>query len=231
MFRPEWQEDMFYYLISSMMVQILGFITLAPSNFVNAQVPLDDFRAYIVALPFFVQVVIIMAATDFVQYWVHRSFHMVPFLWRFHAIHHSTKKMDWLAGARMHLAEIAVLRSLTALPMFTLGFKPEAIQGYLLIVYFYSSFIHANIGWKFGFIERFLVTPRFHHWHHGSDREAIDINYASHFPIYDWLFGTHHLPETEWPENYGVVGDNVPRGYLKQFIHPFVKDKPKAPAE
>lgn len=230
-FRPEWQEDMFYYLISSMMVQILGFITLAPSNFVNAQVPLDDFRAYIVALPFFVQVVIIMAATDFVQYWVHRSFHMVPFLWRFHAIHHSTKKMDWLAGARMHLAEIAVLRSLTALPMFTLGFKPEAIQGYLLIVYFYSSFIHANIGWKFGFIERFLVTPRFHHWHHGSDRDAIDINYASHFPIYDWLFGTHHLPETEWPENYGVVGDNVPRGYLKQFIHPFVKDKPKVPAE
>lgn len=226
-FRPEWQEDMFYYLISSMMVQVLGFITLAPANLVNAQVPLDDFRVYIVALPFVVQVVIIMAATDFVQYWVHRAFHMVPFLWRFHAIHHSTKKMDWLAGARMHLAEIAILRSLTALPMFTLGFKPEAIQGYLLIVYFYSSFIHANIGWKFGFFERFFVTPRFHHWHHGSDREAIDINYASHFPIYDWLFGTHYLPEKEWPENYGVVGDNVPRGYLKQFIHPFVKDKPK----
>lgn len=230
-FRPEWQEDMFYYLISSMMVQVLGFITLAPANMVNAQIALDDFRIHIVNLPFLVQVIIIMAATDLVQYWVHRTFHMVPFLWRFHAIHHSTKKMDWLAGARMHLMEIAVLRSLTALPMFTLGFRPEAIQGYLLIVYFYSSFIHANIGWKLGFLERFFVTPRFHHWHHGSDRDAIDINYASHFPIYDWLFGTHHLPETDWPENYGVVGDNVPKGYLKQFIHPFVKDKPKEPAE
>ena len=228
-FRPEWQEDMFYYLISSMMVQVLGFITLAPANMVNAQVALDDFRIHIVNLPFLVQVIIIMAATDLVQYWVHRAFHMVPFLWRFHAIHHSTKKMDWLAGARMHLMEIAVLRSLTALPMFTLGFRPEAIQGYLLIVYFYSSFIHANIGWKLGFLERFFVTPRFHHWHHGSDRDAIDINYASHFPIYDWLFGTHHLPETDWPENYGVVGDNVPKGYWKQFIHPFVKDKPKPP--
>ena len=233
-FRPEWQEDMFYYLISSMMVQVLGFITLAPANMVNAQIALDDFRIHIVNLPFLVQVIIIMAATDFVQYWVHRAFHMVPFLWRFHAIHHSTKKMDWLAGARMHLMEIAVLRSLTALPMFTLGFMPEAIQGYLLIVYFYSSFIHANIGWKLGFLERFFVTPRFHHWHHGSDRDAIDINYASHFPIYDWLFGTHHLPETDWPEtdwpeNYGVVGDNVPKGYWKQFIHPFVKDKPKPP--
>lgn len=223
-FRPEWQEDMFYYLVSSMLVQVLGFLTMAPSNWVNANVDLSETQAWIGSIPFWLQVVIIMAATDFVQYWVHRAFHTFPALWRFHAIHHSTKHMDWLAGARMHLAEIAILRGLTAVPMFTLGFDPAAIQGYLLIVYFYSSFIHANFGWHMGFLERFFVTPRFHHWHHGSDREAIDINYASHFPIYDWLFGTHHLPETEWPKDYGVVGDNVPRGYWKQFLHPFKKE-------
>ena len=227
-FRAEWQEDMFYYLISSMLVQVLGFITLAPSNFVNAQIPLDDIRIHIVNLPFWVQVFIIMVATDFVQYWVHRAFHSYRFLWKFHSIHHSTKKMDWLAGARMHFMEIAVLRSLTAVPMFTLGFQPEAIQAYLLVVYFYSSFIHANIGWKLGFLERFFVTPRFHHWHHGSDRAAIDINYASHFPIFDWLFGTHHLPEEEWPDKYGVVGDSVPQGYWKQFIYPFKRPKKRA---
>ena len=230
-FRDEWQEDMFYYLVSSMLVQILGFLTMAPANYVNAQVPLDDIRIHIVNLPFFVQVVIIMLATDFVQYCVHRAFHTFPVLWRFHAIHHSTKKMDWLAGARMHFMEIAILRGLTAVPMFTLGFAPEAIQAYLLVVYFYSSFIHANIGWKLGFLERFFVTPRFHHWHHGSDREAIDIKYASHFPIYAWLFGTHHRPEDKWPEAYGVIGDNVPRGYWRQFIHPFLKPEPKKPAE
>ncbi len=224
-FRQEWQEDMFYYLISSMLVQVLGFLTLAPANFVNATADLDAVRAFIVGMPFWLQVIVIMLATDFVQYWVHRAFHTFPILWRFHAIHHSTKKMDWLAGARMHFVEIAVLRGLTAVPMFTLGFQPEAIQAYLLIVYFYSSFIHANIGWRFGFVERFLVTPRFHHWHHGSDRDAIDINYASHFPIYDWLFGTHHLPDKEWPENYGVVGDTVPRGYWRQFLYPFRSDR------
>ena len=110
-FRTEWREDMFYYLISSMLVQVLGFITLAPANYVNNAVQLDDVRLYITELPFFVQVIIIMMATDFVQYWVHRAFHTFPVLWRFHAIHHSTKKMDWLAGARMHFMEIAVLRS------------------------------------------------------------------------------------------------------------------------
>ena len=132
----------------------------------------------------------------------------------------------------MHFVEIAILRSLTALPMFTLGFKPEAIQTYLLIVYFYSSFIHANIGWTLKWAERWLVTPRFHHWHHGSDRAAIDINYASHFPIYDWLFGTHHLPkDNQWPERYGVVGDTVPRGYWRQFRYPFSAKYRKPPTE
>ena len=223
--------DYFIINVSSLLVQVLGFITLAPSNYVNAQIPLDDVRIYIVTLPFFVQVIIIMMATDFVQYWVHRAFHTYPVLWRFHSIHHSTKKMDWLAGARMHFVEIAVLRSLTAVPMFTLGFKPEAIQAYLLVVYFYSSFIHANIGWKLGFLERFFVTPRFHHWHHGSDRAAIDINYSSHFPIYDWLFGTHRLPKEEWPEAYGVIGDTVPKGYWRQFVYPFLKPAKKEPAE
>lgn len=222
-FRPEWQEDMFYYLVSSMLVQVLSFLTMAPSNLVNKSLDMSQIVATIEALPFVVQVIVIMVATDFVQYWVHRAFHTFPFLWRFHSIHHSTQSMDWLAGARMHFLEIAVLRGLTAVPMFTLGFKPEAIQSYLLIVYFYSSFIHANLGIKFGFLERFLVTPRFHHWHHGSERAAIDINYASHFPLFDWLFGTHHLPEDEWPQKYGVAGGGVPKGYWQQLLHPFRK--------
>lgn len=228
--RDEWREDMFYYLVSSMLIQVLSFLSLAPAHYVNATVDLDDVRAYIVALPFWVQVVIIMAATDFVQYWVHRAFHTFPVLWNFHAIHHSTKTLDWLAGARMHLIEVAVLRGLSALPMFTLGFDPAAIQTYLLIVYFYSNFIHSNIGWRFGWLERWLVSPRYHHWHHGSDRAAIDINYASHFPIYDWLFGTHYLPDDDkWPDDYGVVGDTVPRGYWRQFLYPLSSKFRKPP--
>jgi len=220
-FRDEWREDVFYFLISSLLVQVLTFLAMAPSNAVSGWFDFAGTRAVIGLIPFWVQVLIIMAATDFVQYWVHRAFHTVPFLWRFHAIHHSPKQLDWLASGRMHFVEIAVLRGVTAVPMFTLGFDPAAIQTYLLVVYFYSTFIHANLSWHFGWLERFLVTPRFHHWHHGSDRAAIDVNYASHFPVYDFLFGTHHLPDTEWPDSYGVVGDDVPKGYWRQMLHPF----------
>ena len=221
--RPEWQEDMFYYLVSSMLVQVLTFLTLAPANFVSGQFDLSYIRSYVIEIPFLIQIVLIMIVTDFAQYWLHRLFHQVPFLWRFHAVHHSAKSMDWLAGARMHFLEIAILRGVTAAPMFVLGFDPAAIQVYILVVYFYSSLVHANIGWDFGLIEKYLVTPRFHHWHHGKEKEAIDVNFAIHFPLYDRLFGTYHMPKGRWPKQYGIGGDPVPNGYWKQFLYPFRK--------
>ena len=223
LFRPEWQEDLFYFLVSSMLVQVLSFLTLAPAGFVNSTIDISGFQAWIMALPFVVQVLLIMVVTDLAQYWFHRMFHQVPWLWKFHAVHHSAKSMDWIAGARMHFIEIALLRGVTALPMFTLGFDPAAIQVYILIVYLYSSLVHANLRWNFKTVEKFLVTPRFHHWHHGKEKEAIDVNFAIHFPLYDRLFGTYHLPDGKWPEAYGVGGDPVPKGYTQQFLYPFRK--------
>jgi sterol desaturase/sphingolipid hydroxylase (fatty acid hydroxylase superfamily) len=221
LFRNEWREDLFYYFVSSMMVQVLTFLAMAPSNLIVAETGWQQFRAFIFALPLVVQVVAIMLFTDLIQYWLHRAFHRVPALWRFHAVHHSAKSMDWIAGARMHFIEIIVLRGVTAIPMFTLGFDPAAIQIYLLIVYFYSAFIHANIGWNLKPVEQLVATPRFHHWHHGEEREAIDVNFAIHFPFLDRLFGTHHMPEGRWPRAYGIEGHPVPCGYWKQFLYPF----------
>ena len=219
-FRDEWREDLFYYLVSSLLVQVLTYLTLAPSNVVNQQAEFGALRGFINGLPWLVQLAAIMVLTDLAQYWVHRAFHRVPFLWNFHAVHHSAQSMDWIAGARMHFIEIVVLRSLTATPMFVLGFDESAIQAYVLIVYVYSAFIHSNIGTNFGLVEKLLVAPRFHHWHHGVEKEAIDVNFAIHFPFLDRLFGTYHLPEGKWPQGYGIAGNPVPRGYWKQFWYP-----------
>jgi sterol desaturase/sphingolipid hydroxylase (fatty acid hydroxylase superfamily) len=222
LFRPEWGEDLFYYLVSSMMVQVFTFLAFAPSKVALAHSGgWDGFRATVGAQPLVLQVIEIMLLTDLVQYWLHRGFHRVPFLWRFHAVHHSAKAMDWLAGARMHFFEVAVLRSVTALPMMTLGFAPPALQIYIGIVYVYASLVHANLRGDFDRLGRFLVTPRFHHWHHGAEREAIDVNFAIHFPLLDKVFGTYHFPPGRWPGLYGVEGHPVPRGYLAQFLYPF----------
>jgi len=228
-FREEWREDLFYYLVSSFMVQALTFLTFIPAKTVLAVAPLTAVRAWVGGLPFLVQFVSIMFLTDFVQYWVHRLFHRIPWLWNFHAVHHSARSMDWMAGARMHFIEIVCLRGTTVMPMVILGFSVTAMNSYILLVYLYSTFVHANVNWRFPFIEKLLVTPRFHHWHHGLEREAIDVNFAIHFPLFDRLFGTHYLPRDQWPAGYGIKGHPVPRGYLAQFAHPFRRKK-AAPA-
>ncbi|RYE74005.1 MAG: sterol desaturase family protein, partial [Oxalobacteraceae bacterium] len=193
LFRTEWREDLFYYLVSSMMVQVLTFLAFAPSKMVMAHTGgFEGFRAIVGGQPWIVQFIEIMVLTDLAQYWFHRAFHRVPFLWGFHAIHHSAKSMDWLAGARMHFFEIVALRGVTALPMMTLGFLPSALQAYIAVVYIYSSLIHANLRGDFERLGQWLVVPRFHHWHHGLEEEAIDVNFAIHFPWLDRLFGTYH---------------------------------------
>src|SRR3954470_19957098 len=125
-FREEWREDLFYYFVSSMMVQVLTFLTFAPAKSILAIGHFSAVRAWVGSLPFLVQFVAIMFLTDLVQYWVHRVFHRVPWLWKFHAVHHSARSMDWMAGARMHFLEILALRSATIIPMFVLGFSAAA---------------------------------------------------------------------------------------------------------
>ncbi|MCB2067148.1 MAG: sterol desaturase family protein [Erythrobacter sp.] len=220
LFRAEWREDLFYFLVSSMFVQLLGFLALAPSNAINANTDSwGAFRAGVASLPWLVQFVIVLVASDFVQYWYHRLFHQVPFLWGFHAVHHSAKSMDWLAGSRMHFVEIVLLRAVTSLPLFTLGFSPAVMQAYLGFIYVWSSLLHANVGGNFNLLGHWIATPRFHHWHHGLEAEAVDVNFAIHFPWLDKLFGTFHLPPDRWPENYGIP-EQVPQGYWGQLLYP-----------
>ena len=168
-----------------------------------------------------VQFVLLMFVADFTQYWVHRTFHAVPALWRFHAVHHSAEQMDWLAGSRLHLVDIAVTRGLTYVPIYVLGFADGPLFAYLVVVSAQATFIHANVRFRFGLLKWIVATPQFHHWHHAAEREAIDKNFAVHLPILDVLFGTAFLPD-RWPSSYGIAGgEPPPHGYLRQLLWPF----------
>ncbi len=225
LFRTEWNEDLFYYLVSSMFVQIITFLALAPSSFINTKFGwLEGTQSTIGALPWLVQFLLAMVVTDTAQYWFHRMFHRVPFLWGFHAVHHSAKTMDWLAGARMHFIEIILLRGVTSLPLLTLGFLPSVMQAYVGMVYVYASLVHANVRGNFNGLGKYLVVPRFHHWHHSIEAEGVDKNFAIHFPILDRIFGTYYFPDDVWPSGYGVP-EAVPKGYLAQARYPFVRPR------
>ncbi len=220
-FRSDWRQDLFYFLINSLLVQSLTFLSLTPATQIVTHTHWTDLRAAMASQPIWLQVIEIMVLTDLTQYWVHRLFHRIPFLWGFHAVHHSTQTMDWLAGSRMHVVEIVALRGLTVIPMYALGFHEWALKAYILYIYLHSTLIHANVRFDFGWLKHVIATPRFHHWHHGIEKEAIDVNFAVQFPWLDRLFGTYYLPGDNWPSGYGVGGHPVPPGYLKQLAYPF----------
>ena len=206
-----------------MLVQLITFLALAPSSYINAHgTAIGGLRGWVGALPWLVQFIMAIFLTDLAQYWFHRLFHRLPFLWGFHAVHHSAKSMDWLAGARMHFIEIVLLRGVTSLPLLTLGFAPSVMQAYVGMVYIYSSLVHANLRGDFDGLGKWIVVPRFHHWHHALEAEGIDKNFAIHFPWIDRIFGTYFLPAGRWPKDYGVP-EPVPQGYLAQMRYPFVR--------
>lgn len=226
-FREDWREDLLYFLIGSLLVQGMTFLSLAPSMMILKQTQGAGFRDAVASQPLIIQFFEIMFLTDVVQYGVHRLFHRIPRLWRFHAIHHSAPIMDWLAASRMHLVEVLCLRSTTVVPMYVLGFSEPALYAYIVVVYFWSAMVHSNVRLNFGRMEYVIVTPRYHHWHHGIEREAIDVNFAVHFPILDLMFGTFYLPQNRWPSGYGVNSPEIPKGYWRQGIFPFQSAKPK----
>lgn len=231
-FRYEWREDLLYLTISSLLVQALAFLSMLPAMALLKTTDwAADFREIVGSQPIILQFIEIMFLTDLVQYWIHRLFHRIPFLWSFHAVHHSAQRMDWLAGSRMHLMEIVILRGCTVIPMYVLGFAQPAMYAYIFFVYLFSTLVHSNLRLNFGPLRYWFVTPLYHHWHHGIEKEAIDVNFAVHFPVLDWLFGTYYLPaDGHWPSGYGIGGNPVPRGFVRQFLYPFVSSMATEPA-
>ena len=165
-----------------------------------------------------------MVLSDLGQYWTHRLFHTINYLWRFHAIHHSTRAMDWMSGSRTHFIDVFIVRSVSFLPIYLFGFSQEVFGVYILIVSIQAVLAHANVRFLFGPLRYLLVTPQYHHWHHSADPAVYGKNYAIHFPFIDWIFGTCYMPKDRWTESTGLDDANFPKGYVRQALYPFIHD-------
>jgi lathosterol oxidase len=222
-FRRQWLVDLTYFFVNSLLIEILTILTLRPALILFGDARVDRVSAFVESQPIVLQVAALVLVADFTQYWVHRTFHAVPFLWPFHAIHHSSEDMDWLAGSRLHLLDVILTRGLTYVPIFVLGFSPKALGVYVLLVAAQATFIHANVRWEFRSLRKVVATPVFHHWHHSAAREAVDKNFSVHTPVWDVLFGTYYDPGC-WPAGYGLSGPHdVPSRWTTQLLYPFVK--------
>jgi len=216
--RPEWRTDLAYFFMSHVLVQFVLITVTSFSSTVSSLVAFPAVRDWLQAAPIWAQFLLAILCADLAQALLHRAYHKVSFLWRFHAVHHSSRHMDWLAGSRVHLVEIVLTRSAVLAPLVVCGFAPEAINAYVVLVGVQAVLAHANLRLNFGWLEYVIVAPRYHHWHHARAEAYADTNYAIHLPLVDMLMGTFRRPPAgQWPDEYGVMElETVPLGFWPQ---------------
>jgi sterol desaturase/sphingolipid hydroxylase (fatty acid hydroxylase superfamily) len=227
-FRRGFGTDLAHFLANRFLVEaavVAGVVAVAVllRPLVSA-----DLRGAVALQPGWLQFLEAVLVADVALYWAHRWSHTVPFLWRFHAVHHSSERLDWLASARLHPLDQAFHRSVAVAPLWLLGFTRETFGAYLVVATLQGIFLHANVRLRFGPLRWLVATPEFHHWHHANDAEARDKNFAGQLPLLDALFGTLHMPAGRMPATYGIDRP-LPSGYLGHLAAPFRRRRAAIP--
>ena len=216
--RDRWRSDAVHFVVNNLLITLGLVVALVAAIVALHWMVNPDLQAAVQDQPGWLQLIEAVLVADVAQYWAHRATHEVPFLWRFHKVHHSIEEMDWLAAGRLHPLDSVFTRAATILPLYVLGFSRATFGGYLAFTAFMAIFIHANVRFRFGPLRWVTATPEFHHWHHAL--EPVNKNFAGQLPLLDVLFGTCHLPRRAMPSSYGIP-EPSPDGYLAQLAWPF----------
>lgn len=223
-FRRGWLNDLVYALFNGILIRVGLMVVIVAIVIASNWIIPAAFKAAVASQPVWLQAIELIVLADLGFYAMHRLFHAVPLLWRFHAVHHSIEEMDWLAGHRVHPVDQILTKAASMVPCFALGFSEWAIVIYFAIYSWHSVLLHANTRLSFGPLRWLIASPAFHHWHHANQREAYDKNFAAQLAIWDVIFKTSHMPKGgELPDRYGV-DDPVPATYVDQLIYPFRDD-------
>jgi sterol desaturase/sphingolipid hydroxylase (fatty acid hydroxylase superfamily) len=217
--RRGWAMDALTGVLNGLLLYAALLVALGAID-AAARLGAPDLRAWMAARPLLAQVVLALVLGDLGVYVMHRLQHTIPWLWRFHAVHHSAEEMDWLVGLRFHPLDLFLLRVASIGPLVALDLAPAAIALFIAVSSWQSSLVHANVRVPYGPLRWLVVSPDFHHWHHSTERAAYDRNYASLIASWDVLFGTVYLPYGREPLHYGVE-EQMPAGWIGRFCHPF----------
>ena len=218
--RRDWANDVLYVLLNGFLIRA-GFTGVAAALMAGyAYVFGPDPTPWVGELPFWAQVLGAVVVADIGYYTAHRICHSVPFLWKFHAVHHSIEEMDWLASHRIHPMDMIFTHSFALVPLWCLGFSLEALILHQAIYQAHTLLLHANIKVNFGPLKWLIASPEYHHWHHANERDAYDRNFAGQLAVIDVIAGTIFLPFKRQPQAYGLT-EPMPRNYPMQLLNPF----------
>jgi len=148
-----------------------------------------------------------LVALDLWMYVWHRLNHAVPFLWRFHRMHHADPNVDASTAVRFHPGEV-LLGTAGRVPIaLLLGLSAGHIVIYEAILLPVILFHHSNArvpSWLDRVLSLVIVTPALHRIHHSPVRGETDSNYASVLSLWDRLARTRTAVRGVVKPRYGL---------------------------
>jgi len=187
-------------------------------------------------LPLWLAFPAVLLTGEFCFYWVHRWAHLprkFPFLWKVHRTHHAARHMNVLLNFRLNLTWFFIIPSgwVSGLALY-LGIY-EGVLAYIVALQIWNTVTHSHFRWDdairrnriagpvFRALEHVLVSPGIHHTHHGFGRDGKNYrNFGTVVSLYDWMFGTLHIPEGR-PAHYGLPLRDP--HWLEQLCYPLVR--------
>jgi sterol desaturase/sphingolipid hydroxylase (fatty acid hydroxylase superfamily) len=229
-FRKDFWLDGFYMFFNFFLfsIAISGIYDLLEHLFYSVGLNPKSFAfVNILDFPLAIQLLVFFVILDFVQWVTHILLHKIPLFWQFHKIHHSVKEMGFAAHLRYHWMENILYKPLKTFGVMLLGgFEPE--QAY--IVHFIAVAIghlnHANIKFSWGPLKYLLNNPIMHLHHHAYElpKGKFGVNFGISLSLWDYLFNTHHVPDSDGSIKIGFPGDEkLPNSFLKQLLYGFKK--------
>ncbi|UQA54916.1 sterol desaturase family protein [Polyangium aurulentum] len=174
--------------------------------------------------PFVVQFVLGALILDLGLYAIHRASHMVPFLWRLHAIHHSSRRLYWLNGQRRHLLHELLEGTPGFLALGVLGAPPNVVACYMAALTLHLMLQHGNIDYRAGVLRYVFAVAELHRWHHQRLYADVQGNYGALLSIWDYLLGTALPKRGDAPLDVGMDDEpDMPPDYVGQLRWPFAR--------
>lgn len=201
-----WKRDVLFIFVSLFSLALLGALTVKTLTFIlNQLVGRDQLFLPEQLGPLWLQAVVAAVGLDGLRYGIHRAQHKIPFLWNFHAQHHSVKKIYSLNGYYSHPFDLYVRHGLSAYVFMSIGFDPLAFVTGVSVIAALGMFSHCSAELNFGVLNKFISTPQVHRWHHAEQFGAEGKNFAPSLAIWDQVFGTYYFDEnSRGPEVMGL---------------------------
>ena len=183
---------------------------------------------HLVPLPGWAQFIAGFLLLDLSFYYWHTANHKIPWLWRFHNVHHIDPDLDVSTGFRFHFGEVLFSTVFRVVQVSLIGMSFATFAAYEVVFQTNTLFHHSNIRLPIRlerWLNRFLVTPRMHGIHHSQVRGETNSNYGVVFCWWDKLHRTLGLNIPQSKIKIGIAGYSSPHDnrLSRVIIMPFVK--------